>query len=263
MTRPIILVTNDDGIHAPGLHALEAAMADLGEVWVVAPQTEQSAVSHAISLRHPLRVEEIGERRIAVSGTPADCVYIALNHVLKKAPALCVSGINNGANLGDDVIYSGTVAGAVEATLCDVPSVAFSLAGYGKLNFECAGRFAAKMAQMVLAQGLARGVFINVNVPKGASAATRVKLAKLGRRNYGRLVIEKLDPRRNPYYWLGGAELGFDDMPGSDCNAIADGLVSVTPVHLDMTHYAFIREMKHWEEFESDTWLEQHERQEQ
>jgi 5'-nucleotidase len=255
LKKPLILITNDDGIHAPGLEALRQAMEPLGEVWVVAPATEQSAVSHAISLRHPLRVEEHGERLLSVSGTPTDCVYIALNHILERAPDVCVSGINHGANMGDDVMYSGTVAGAVEATLCDVPAVAFSLAGYKDLDFGIAGRFAAKMTSTVLRQGLPRGVFLNVNFPEEADAGSRVKLTKLGRRNYGRVVIEKHDPRRRPYYWLGGAELGFDDIPGSDCNAVADGFISVTPVHLDMTHYAFIREMRGWEEFADDQWL--------
>ncbi len=244
MSRPVILVTNDDGIFAPGIAALEEAMSDLGEVWVVAPQTEQSAVSHAISLRHPLRVEQVGERRLAVSGTPTDCVYVALHQILGKAPDLCVSGINHGANLGDDVIYSGTVAGAVEATLADVASVAFSLSGYGALDFEVSAGFAARIAESVLREGLPRGVFLNVNIPQNASAQAEVRLSKLGRRNYGRSVEEKLDPRNNPYYWLGGAELGFDDMPGSDCNAVADGFVSVTPVRLDMTDYRFMERMK-------------------
>ncbi len=244
MSRPIILVTNDDGIHAPGLLALESAMAELGEVWVVAPQTEQSAVSHAISLRHPLRVEKVGERRLAVSGTPTDCVYVAMHQILGRAPDLCVSGINHGANLGDDVIYSGTVAGAVEATLADVASISFSLSGYGALDFDISARFAAKMARSVLLEGLPRGVFLNVNIPQDAGLDAEIKISKLGRRNYGRNVEEKLDPRNNPYYWLGGSELGFDDIPGRDCNAVADGFVSVTPVHLDMTDYRFMNRMK-------------------
>ncbi|MFU8804774.1 MAG: 5'/3'-nucleotidase SurE, partial [Bradymonadaceae bacterium] len=223
MKKPLILITNDDGIDAPGIAALQAAMEGLGEVWIVAPATEQSAVSQAISLRHPLRVKEHGERMLSVSGTPTDCVYVALNHILDRTPDICVSGINHGANMGDDVMYSGTVAGAVEATLQDVPAIAFSLAGYRNLDFTVAARFATKMTRTVLNQGLPRGVYLNVNFPKRADDSTRVKLTKLGRRNYGRIVIEKMDPRRSPYYWLGGAELGFDDIPGSDCNGIADG----------------------------------------
>lgn len=246
MARPTILVTNDDGIHARGLSALADALAELGDVWVVAPQTEQSAVSQAISLRTPVRVHQHGERRYAVSGTPTDCSYVALNHLIDHVD-VCVSGINHGANLGDDVIYSGTVAGAIEATLVDVPSIAVSLAAYRNLDFTPAADVAVRLTRHVLDQGLPRGVFLNVNVPREATADTELVICKLGRRNYARGVEEKLDPRRRPYYWLGGAELGFDDIPGSDCNAIADGKISVTPVHLDLTHYEFIKEMRTWD----------------
>lgn len=246
MKRPAILVTNDDGIHAPGIAALAQAMESLGDVWVVAPASEQSAVSHAISLRTPLRVSHMGERRLAVTGTPADCVYVALHHLLPEVPALCVSGINHGANLGDDVIYSGTVAGAIEGTLADIPSIAFSLAAHRPEDFSVSAQFATVLAKQVLAEGLPRGVYLNVNVPEQRLAGNAAQVTKLGRRNYRRTVVEKLDPRSSPYYWLGGAELGFDDMPGSDCNAVAAGMISVTPVHVDMTHYALMREIRDW-----------------
>src|SRR5690554_169440 len=145
MAKPIILLTNDDGINAPGLHALEEAMAELGEVWVVAPATEQSAVSQAITLRSPVRVRDCGTRRFSISGTPTDCVYVALNRLLEKVD-VCVSGINHGANLGDDVLYSGTVAGAIEATLRDVPAVAVSLASYKDFDFGVAAQAGRKLA---------------------------------------------------------------------------------------------------------------------
>lgn len=245
MSRPTILVTNDDGIYSRGLTALEEALADIGDVWTVAPQSEQSAVSQAISLRTPVRVKERGEQRYAVSGTPTDCVYIALHHIVDEVD-LCVSGINHGANLGDDVIYSGTVAGAIEATLGDIPSIAVSLAGHRDLDFDVSSSTAVLLAEQVLERGLPRGVFLNVNVPVGATDDTERVVCKLGRRNYSRDVSQKLDPRNQPYYWLGGSELGFDDMPGSDCNVIADGHISVTPVHLDLTHYRFMDDMSHW-----------------
>lgn len=246
MSRPTILITNDDGIDAAGIASLRAAMEPLGDVWVVAPQHEQSAVSNAISLRDPLRVDRRGPQHVAVSGTPTDCVYIALNHLLESPPDLCVSGINHGANLGDDVMYSGTVAAAIEATLCEVPSIAFSLAGYGVRNFEPLTEHIQFLARQVMARHMPRDMFINVNFPPEVSSDTQVKTTKLGRRNYGRVVVEKEDPRRRAYYWLGGAELGFHDMPGSDCNAVADGFISMTPVSLDLTHYRFMDEMRRW-----------------
>ncbi|MFP4597099.1 MAG: 5'/3'-nucleotidase SurE [Persicimonas sp.] len=246
MSRPTILITNDDGIQARGIQALEEALGELGEVWVVAPEAEQSAVSQAITLRMPVRVRDFGERRHAISGTPTDCVYVALNHLIDKVD-ICVSGINHGANLGDDVIYSGTVAGAIEATLVDVPSIAVSLAAYRDLDFSVAASAARRLTEQVLEHGLPRGVFLNVNVPREAGPDTDMVVCKLGRRNYGRVVEEKHDPRKRPYYWLGGAELGFDDLPGSDCNVISEGKISVTPVHLDLTDYSFTKEMQHWD----------------
>lgn len=245
---PLILLTNDDGLHADGLAALYEAVKDLGEVWVVAPASEQSAISHAITLWDPVRIKEYGPRRFSVTGTPTDCVYVALAHLLDRTPALCLSGINHGANLGDDVHYSGTVAGASEAALNDIPSVAISLASFRSREFQAAGRIARRLAESVLARGLPRGVLLNCNVPKDITGDERIHVTKLGRRNYGKQLVEKTDPRQRSYYWIGGSELGFDDLPGSDCNAIARTHVTVSPVQLDMTHYRFVREMDDWAE---------------
>ena len=250
MTRPLILVSNDDGIDAPGIAILAEAMEALGEVWVVAPATEQSAVSGAISLRQPLRITEHAPGRLAVSGTPTDCVYIALNHALPRKPALCVSGINHGANLGDDILYSGTVAAAIEATLSDVPSIAFSQAGHEAMDPEQLRAWTQRLAGAALRQGMPRASFLNVNFPVKFSAESRVRVSKLGRRNYGRQVVAKEDPRHTPYYWLGGSELGFDDMPGSDCNTVAQGDISLSPVDLDLTHYRFFNELRQWDELQ-------------
>lgn len=244
MTPPLILVTNDDGIDAAGIDALARAMEPIGDVWVVAPRAQQSAVSNAISLRDPLRVEQREKRRMAVSGTPTDCVYVALHHVLDQRPVICVAGINHGGNLGDDVLYSGTVAAAIEATMCDVPAVAFSLAGYGEKDFDAAAEHATDIVEDVLDRDIPRSVFLNVNFPRDVDGKTATKITKLGRRNYRRVVVEKQDPRNREYFWLGSSELGFDDIPGSDCNAVSDGFISITPVDLDMTHYDFMREMK-------------------
>ncbi len=247
MSTPTILVTNDDGFRAPGIQALADALEAVGEVWVVAPDSEQSGVSHALSLHDPLRVHEHAPRRMAVTGSPADSVYLALNEILEEPPDLCVSGINHGANLADDLIYSGTVAGAVEATLCDIPGIAVSLAGHGSLEFDVAAAFARRLSSEILDRGLPRDVYLNVNVPAEATPETEARVVKLGRRSYRRDVTEKRDPYQRPYYWLGGSELGFDDLPGSDCNAITREHITITPVHLDFTHYSFMREMRDWD----------------
>ena len=248
MRDPVILLTNDDGYDTAGLEALRQAVSDLGEVWVVAPRDEQSAISHAITLWDPVRIGEHADRHYSVTGTPTDCVYVALNHLLPRPPDLCISGINHGANLGDDVIYSGTVAGAAEAALSDVPSIAVSLASYRSRNFDVAASVARKLAGAVLRRGLPRGLFLNVNVPREATADSPIEICKLGRRTYGAQVHEKRDPRHRPYYWIGGSELGFDDIPRSDCNTISRGNVSLSPVQLDMTHYRFMRELRQWDE---------------
>ena len=245
--EPLILVSNDDGIDAEGIDMLRRAVEPLGEVWVVAPRDEQSAVSNAISLRDPLRVERRGERQLAVSGTPTDCVYVALNHVLDRRPALCVTGINHGANLGDDVIYSGTVAAAIEATMSDVDAMAFSLSGTSTTGMEATAGHIRRLVRQALKRRTPRGTLLNVNFPSTVDERTPVVLTKLGRRNYGRVVVEKQDPRQRSYFWLGGNELGFDDIPGSDCNAVAQGHISLTPVSLDMTDHRFMDEIGRWE----------------
>lgn len=246
--RPLILLTNDDGYASEGLAALREALSDLGDIWVIAPATEQSAISHAITLWDPIRIHEHEPRVFSITGTPTDCVYVAVNHILGRKPDLCVSGINHGANLADDVIYSGTVAGAAEACLFDIPSVAVSLASYRSREFDAAGKVARRVAEGVLARGLPRNVFLNINVPKGASSTAPLSVSKLGRRTYGSQVVEKHDPRKKKYYWIGGSELSYDDIPGSDCNAIARDEVTITPVNLDMTHYRFMQELAQWDE---------------
>lgn len=232
-----ILLSNDDGVHAAGLRALAAAFAG-DEVWVVAPDREQSATSHSISLHRPLRIHEVAERWWSVDGTPTDAVYCALHHVLKGRPVdLVVSGINHGPNLANDVHYSGTVAAAMEGALLGVTSIAVSLASPPPHDFGEAARFAAALARTIAAAPPAPGtLLLNVNVPPGPVRGFRV--APLGKRTYGNAVIEKTDPRGRRYYWIGG-EGGAqnEDIPGSDCNTVlVDGLASVTPLRLDSTH---------------------------
>lgn len=234
--RARILVSNDDGYQSAGLLALVAAMEELGEVWVVAPEAEQSASSHAISIHRPLRLRQVRPRYFAVDGTPTDCSWLGIHHVMRdQRPALMVSGINHGPNLADDVTYSGTIAAAMEASIIGVPAIAFSLAGWGVFDFGPAARFARALAAAALAQELPPGLLLNVNVPPGVEPDGYV-VTRLGKHSYGSEVIEKKDPRGRSYFWIGGNEYQHEDLPGSDCNAVLrDKRVSVTPLMLDLT----------------------------
>src|SRR6058998_274012 len=192
----VVVLTNDDGVHAPGLAALERALAELGEVYVLAPEREQSACGHALTLHRPLRPHQLGERRFAVNGTPSDCVNLAVLGFLPAPPVLVVSGINKGANLGDDVTYSGTVSAAMEGTLLGVPSLAISLVGRSGFRFEAAARFSARLATWVVERGLPPDTLLNVNVPSPADGAPDgdgmrgFALTRMGRRRYGDAIVE-------------------------------------------------------------------------
>ncbi len=243
-----VLLSNDDGVHAAGLRALARAFSERDEVWVVAPDREQSASSHAISLHRPLRMIEVEPRWYAVDGTPTDAVYMGLCLVLKEAPPdLLVSGINHGPNLGNDVHYSGTVAAAIEGALLGVPALAVSLAAPPPHDFEPAARFAAALARQMLADAAAGGspapFLLNVNVPAGPLRGYR--FTRLGRRTYGNEVVENTDPRGRKYYWIGG-EGGArnEDIPGSDCNAVQEGVAAVTPLQLDITHDVVLERLR-------------------
>jgi 5'-nucleotidase len=244
---PRIFVSNDDGYMADGLQALVKAIEDLGEIWVAAPEAEQSASSHAISIHRPLRIREVRSRWFAVDGTPTDCSYIGINHLLKdRRPALMVSGINHGPNLADDVTYSGTVAAAMEASLLGVPAIAFSLVARRAFEFGPAARFARQLIAAALRQPLTPHLLVNVNIP-GHGEPKGYAITRLGKHSYGYEVIEKEDPRGRKYYWIGGNEYQHEDIPGSDCNAVLrDGLVSVTPLHLDLTAHDLAAEVARW-----------------
>lgn len=245
--RPRILVSNDDGYFSDGLKALVEAVSPLGEVWVVAPDREQSASSHAISLHRPLRIKEIRERWYAVDGTPTDSAYLAIIHLLKDdRPQLMVSGINHGANLADDVTYSGTVAAAMEGALLGVPSIAFSLVSHPPFDFAPAARFARSLVAEALSRPLPPRMLLNVNIPGGVEPDGYV-VTRLGRHTYGYAVSENVDPRGKKYYWIGGSEYEHEDIPGSDCNAVhRDKRVSVTPLHLDLTDHSRISDLAGW-----------------
>ena len=246
--RPRLLLSNDDGHSAEGLKALVDAVSHLGDVWVVAPETEQSASSHAMSLHRPLRIRRIRERWYAVDGTPTDCSYLAINHLMKDhRPALMLSGINHGANLADDISYSGTVAAAMEASLLGVPAIAFSLTASKGFNFEHAARFARTLVTATLGRPLPRDMLLNVNVPGGVEPRGYAVTA-VGKHSYGMDVVEKVDPRGRKYYWIGGTGYEHHDIPGSDCNAVLrERLISVTPLKLDFTHHRMKDELAQWQ----------------
>lgn len=239
MAEPFIFVTNDDGIRAKGLALLVEALEPIGEVWVYAPERQQSAVGHGVSLRRPLRVEEFKDRWFMVDGTPTDCVMLAVRDLLPHRPHLVVSGINPGANLGDDVTYSGTVAGAYEGMLLGIPSFAVSDVGYRPVHMETAARVASRIAKAVLEGGLPADAALNVNVPDVPYEELKgVAFTRMGRRDYKDEIIEREDPRGGTYYWIGGAEPSHVSEPGTDFEAIEKGKVSITPLHRDVTNYA-------------------------
>lgn len=243
----LILVTNDDGIHSPGLRVLAEALCQLGRVVVVAPDRERSAISHALTLHSPLRAVEHAADRWAVDGTPADCVNLGIHGLLPGPPDLVVSGINQGGNLGDDLTYSGTVAAAMEATLMGVPALAVSLASdrFAEHDFLWGGQWAAKLAVMIGQHGLPADTFLNVNIPPGRPHG--MKLTRQGKRRYADAVVRNTDPRGRTYYWIGAGELSFQDLEGTDVHAVERGWVSVTPLHLDLTNYAAFERLRHWD----------------
>ncbi len=243
--QPLILITNDDGVHAPGIQALAEALRPLGEVHVVAPDREVSACSQSLTLKHPLRAERLEQRVHAVDGTPADCVNLAIVKLLPRRPDLVVSGINRGANLGEDIFYSGTVGGAREATFFRVPAIAISLAARSEIDFGPSAEFAARLAARVLDQGLPEHTLLNVNVPPGCPAGVAVTVQ--GRREHEGTILEALAPRRRTYYWIeeGRDRWVSDEM--SDIFAIRKGLISITPLQTDTTHHAVLAALRAWE----------------
>jgi 5'-nucleotidase len=236
-----ILVSNDDGINAPGLKLLAKIARGLcREVWVVAPEREQSGASHSLTLERPLRVRRLGVRRYAVDGTPTDCVLLAIKVLMRdQRPTLMLSGINAGANLGEDVTYSGTVAAAMEATLLEVPAIAFSqhYAERGKIPWAIAGAHTAEVLRRLTDLRWPRDTLINVNFPAvPPNDVAGIAATRQGRRKIGEGVVERVDPRGRPYYWIGPMREEWPDMPGTDLQAVTAGKVSITPICLDFTN---------------------------
>lgn len=241
-----ILVTNDDGVHAPGIKALAEKLRDVGEVTVVAPATEMSAVSHALTISEPLRFDHLEDRTFFVEGTPADCVNLAVGKLLPKPPDIVVSGINRGANVGDDIAYSGTVAGAREAAMLGVPSIAVSLATKEKdADYSTAARFAAEMVEVVIKKkDWGRRTFLNVNVPNEKVKGVRV--TSQGRRDYWAKVEERVDPRSRVYYWIKQGFSRWEKNGMSDIHALRDRYISVTPLQFDFTNYNALDTVQSW-----------------
>ena len=247
VAKPLILLTNDDGLGAPGLESLIEMAEGLGEVWVVAPEGPQSAQSHALTLHKPLRVRGHGPRRFAVSGTPTDSVFMAVLHLLPREPDLVLSGINHGPNVGDDVSYSGTVSAALEATIMGLPGVALSHVDARTPDFRDGVKIARTVCEKVLAHGLPERVYLNLNFPKVPFGEVKgLRVTTLGTRYYDDCIVEKVDPRGKPYFWIGGSGYRYEDVPGSDCNAVSDGYASVTPLLADPTHRSSLELLKGW-----------------
>jgi len=244
MSKPLILITNDDGIQAPGLGLLAEALAAAGDVQVYAPDRQQSAVGHGVSLHKPLRVTPVAEAWHMVDGTPTDCVMLAVRRLLGRRPDLIVSGINVGANLGDDVTYSGTVAGAFEGMLLGVPSFAVSNVSYRSDHMDSAAAFAIKLARHILEHGIPEDTMLNVNVPDlPYERLDGVAITRMGRRNYQDEIVHRTDPRGGAYYWIGGAEPTHVAESGTDFEAIEQHRISITPLHRDLTHHAVLHRL--------------------
>ena len=245
--KPRILLTNDDGYHSDGIIILEKALQEIGDVYVVAPASEMSGASHSLTLARPLRIRQIDERHWTVDGTPTDCVTLALNQILgeDEKPHICASGINHGANLGDDATYSGTVAGALESTILGVAGLAFSLVVNRNHDFAESAKVAKTVTEKALNEGLPKGTLLNINIPKGVPKGFRI--TKQGFKDARPVISEHIDPRGKPYYWIGEVRDGFHAEGGTDFEAIDDGFVSITPMRSDLTNHHVIEELKDWE----------------
>jgi len=243
----LILLTNDDGIHSEGIVALAEALNPLGEIIIIAPAREMSAAGHSLTLSQPLKIWQLGSNRWMVDGTPTDCVHLAVYKLMKKPPDLLVSGINKGPNLGDDVTYSGTVSAALEGALHGIPSFAISLVDGGLNDYALAGRFARLLSEKILQDGLPKRTFLNVNIPPGPLKG--VKFTHQGRRWYKDTVYEDKDPAGEKVYVIKGEDISWGGGEGSDCDAVDQNYISITPLQLDFTDYRALKEMASWSDF--------------
>ena len=241
----VILVTNDDGIHSPGITALFNTMRNLGDVYIVAPDRERSAAGHSLTMHRPLKAEEVRDRVYSVNGTPTDCVTLGINKLLTQKPDLIVSGINKGANLGDDITYSGTVAAAIEGTIFGVPSIAFSLMTARHYHFETGSFFALKIAEYVLSRSLPFDTLLNVNIPNIRREEIKgIKLTRQGKRIYENSIQEMLNPWGEKHFWIGGGKIYWEHSGDTDMEAVQQDFVSISPIHLDLTNYNALKYMR-------------------
>lgn len=243
-----ILCTNDDGYLAVGIGVLSKAAAEFGDVTIVAPDREQSATSHSLTLHHPLRARHASDGGYVVDGTPTDCVILAVNELLDERPDICLSGINHGPNMGEDVLYSGTVAAAMEATVLGIPAIAVSYTGSGD-GLEGWGSVVGSVLEGILKQDrFPAHTLFNVNLPPvPASEVKGIRVTSLGQRRYSDMITRALDPSGREYYWIGGGEMSWSGAPDSDFGAVQEGYVSVTPLHLDLTDYGLLEEIRSWQ----------------
>ncbi|MCK5146783.1 5'/3'-nucleotidase SurE [bacterium] len=254
MNKPYILLVNDDGIHAPGLAALVSGLANMGELVVVAPSSEMSAVGHGITLSHPLRVKSVDifspVKAFAVTGTPADCIKIACNSLLDRRPDIIVSGINSGSNTGINAIYSGTVAAAAEGAIMGIPSCAVSLTSFSNHDFRPAARWTYNFVSRILECPLPKGVFLNINIPAVPEEQINgFKLCRQGQSEYKESYEHRIDPHGGSYYWLSGQRIEREIDIDIDEGAIQSNYVAVTPLHVDLTQYDVMKELLHWDIF--------------
>ncbi len=242
-----ILLSNDDGYFAPGLAALAEALAGLGEITVVAPEQNRSAASNSLTLDRPLFLRRSDSGFYFVNGTPADCVHLAVAGMLDKLPDIVVSGINHGANMGDDTIYSGTVAAATEGYLLGLPSIAISLTSFEGRHYATAGQVARELVERFIRNPIRQPVLLNVNVPDIPHADLQgMEVTRLGRRHKAEPVVRMTSPRNDTVYWIGAAGAAADAGPGTDFNAVERGCVSVTPLQIDLTHTAQLGVVRDW-----------------
>ncbi len=238
-----ILITNDDGIHSPGILALQNALKDLGQTIVIAPDRDNSAVSHSLTMNRPLKIHKLADNFYTVDGTPTDCVAVGLKKVLQIQPDLLVSGINAGANLGDDISYSGTVSAAIEGTMYGIPSMALSVGGEPPFDFRAAMQIATCMARKTMRNSLPENTLLNINIPSG-STYKNIRVTRQGRRLWENSIHETLDPRGNKHYWIGGGTALTDPGKDTDVHVFASGNVSITPIQLDLTNHTGISYLK-------------------
>ena len=246
-----VLVTNDDGIGARGLQVLAERLSALGEVTIVAPAVERSAIGHAITLYEPLRVEKffVGDRFFgySVTGTPADCVKIAVRALMPQPPDIVFSGINPGTNIGTNAVYSGTVSAAIEGAILGYPAVAVSLAAFKNINYDVAAEFSVTIAEKILKDPLPPETLLNINIPNCTKEKIKgVNITNLGARKYKNSFIERIDPRGQSYYWLGGEVIDGKDKEGSDIYSVKDDFIAITPIHFDLTKFELIEKVKKW-----------------